>query len=52
MCIRDRFLTNQKFTTKSTKSAVCGDGIIETGEQCDDGNLNNGDGCTLSLIHI
>ena len=46
--IIEKFLTNQKFTTKSTKSAVCGDGIIETGEQCDDGNLNNGDGCTNS----
>ncbi|HEX8794881.1 MAG TPA: hypothetical protein VF765_28235 [Polyangiaceae bacterium] len=24
---------------------VCGDGILETGEQCDDGNLVNLDGC-------
>ncbi len=27
------------------KAAVCGDGIIEAGEQCDDGNLFDLDGC-------
>ena len=27
---------------------VCGNGIIETGEQCDDGNIANGDGCSSS----
>jgi cysteine-rich repeat protein len=25
---------------------VCGNSILETGEQCDDGNLVNGDGCS------
>jgi cysteine-rich repeat protein len=25
---------------------VCGDGIVETGEQCDDGNRVSGDGCS------
>jgi cysteine-rich repeat protein len=25
--------------------ANCGNGAVETGEQCDDGNANNGDGC-------
>jgi cysteine-rich repeat protein len=25
---------------------VCGNGLIEAGEQCDDGNLTNGDGCS------
>ena len=24
----------------------CGDGIVQTGEFCDDGNLDDGDGCT------
>jgi cysteine-rich repeat protein len=24
---------------------VCGDGLLDTGEECDDGNSNNGDGC-------
>lgn len=27
-------------------SAVCGNSIVETGEQCDDGNTNNGDCCS------
>src|SRR5262249_28153409 len=27
-------------------SAVCGDGIMQPGEQCDDGNLSSGDFCT------
>jgi len=26
--------------------AVCGDGVLEAGEQCDDGNTANGDGCS------
>lgn len=26
--------------------AVCGNSIVETGEQCDDGNTDNGDGCS------
>jgi len=25
---------------------ICGNNIVETGEQCDDGNLINGDGCS------
>lgn len=27
---------------------TCGNGIVEDGEQCDDGNLANGDGCNAS----
>jgi cysteine-rich repeat protein len=27
-------------------SCLCGNGIIDAGEQCDDGNLNNFDGCS------
>lgn len=29
---------------------VCGNGIKEAGEQCDDGNANDADGCTLECI--
>lgn len=28
------------------RAAVCGDGILDDGEQCDDGNLIDGDGCS------
>jgi len=27
-------------------ASVCGNNILETGEQCDDGNTDNGDGCS------
>lgn len=27
---------------------VCGNGVLEPGEQCDDGNTNNNDGCSVS----
>jgi cysteine-rich repeat protein len=27
-------------------SSVCGNGVLESGEQCDDGNLIDGDGCS------
>ncbi|MCD6109480.1 DUF4215 domain-containing protein, partial [bacterium] len=29
-------------------TSVCGNGILEAGEQCDDGNKTNGDGCNSS----
>jgi cysteine-rich repeat protein len=29
-------------------SAACGDGVTEPGEQCDDGNVINGDGCSAT----
>ena len=29
---------------------VCGDGIIDPGEECDDGNNMNGDGCTAACL--
>ena len=31
-----------------TMTAVCGDGVIEPPEQCDDGNTKSGDGCSAS----
>ena len=27
--------------------AICGDGELEVGEECDDGNLLDGDGCSM-----
>jgi cysteine-rich repeat protein len=29
-------------------AAVCGDGVVEPGEQCDDGNATSGDGCSAT----
>lgn len=34
--------------TPSVQNPVCGNGVIESGEQCDDWNKNNGDGCSSS----
>jgi len=31
---------------KSSTGAVCGDGVVEGSEACDDGNTINGDGCS------
>jgi cysteine-rich repeat protein len=30
------------------KAATCGDGIVDTGEQCDDSNTVSGDGCSAT----
>ena len=32
------------------KAAVCGDGVLDPGEQCDDGNLVAGDGCSPTCM--
>jgi cysteine-rich repeat protein len=32
------------------QAAICGNGVIESGEECDDGNLENGDGCSAECI--
>ncbi len=34
------------FGRSSHADGVCGDGAIDSPEQCDDGNLSNGDGCS------
>lgn len=31
-------------------ASICGNGVIETGEQCDDGNMINGDGCANNCM--
>ena len=30
---------------ESTAYAVCGNGVLDSGEACEDGNTTNGDGC-------
>ena len=32
----------------ATPSPVCGNGTVEAGEQCDDGNTTGGDGCSAT----
>jgi cysteine-rich repeat protein len=36
------------FASPSANAAVCGDSEPDMGEQCDDGNLVNGDGCSAT----
>lgn len=33
-------------STDASSGAICGDGVIGTGEECDDGNTQNNDGCS------
>ncbi|HAI98545.1 TPA: hypothetical protein DCL30_03325 [Candidatus Peribacteria bacterium] len=34
------------------KKPLCGDGIIDIGEECDDGNVKSGDGCSEKCILV
>ncbi|MDC0723691.1 DUF4215 domain-containing protein [Nannocystis bainbridge] len=45
-------LTSTSSTTEATTDTepVCGDGVVEGGEQCDDGNDVEGDGCEPSCV--
>lgn len=36
--------------TSNEAVAVCGDSVLESGEECDDGNLADGDGCSSACI--
>ena len=38
--------TVARTTTTSTTLSLCGNGAIDGSEECDDGNANDGDGCT------
>jgi cysteine-rich repeat protein len=35
-------------TSSSGNNGVCGDGTVDDGEQCDDGNTTSGDGCSAT----
>ena len=39
---------DMQFIIAGKLEAICGDGIIEQGEQCDDGNTQSGDGCSAT----
>ena len=36
--------------TRTTTPPVCGNGVVETNETCDDGNTTAGDGCSVSCV--
>jgi cysteine-rich repeat protein len=42
------FAAAENVTVSATVPAICGNGIMEGSEQCDDGNTSNGDGCSSS----
>jgi len=40
------FLFLAACTSSSSNNGECGDGVVDSNEQCDDGNVANGDGCS------
>ncbi len=47
--IVDEFRLTQA-ETEPTPDPLCGNGEVEQGEMCDDGNLTNGDGCSAICV--
>ncbi len=49
--IFDRELTSPELTDLFNGNIeICGNGVIEVGEQCDDGDRNDGDGCSAACL--
>ena len=46
------WLSNKKVQANKLSTSVCGNGIIEPGEVCDDGNLVNNDRCDNTCTRI
>jgi len=42
--------SDEQPTTPPTDSGYCGDNTVQPGEECDDGNLIDGDGCDATCI--
>lgn len=42
--------TNQTSNLVTPAEFICGNGIIEGEEECDDGNIDNGDGCSAQCL--
>ena len=40
-----------QFNTSGCSTAVCGNGVLDAGETCDDGNATAGDGCTSCAVN-
>jgi fibro-slime domain-containing protein len=50
--LTDAGLAGDAGCTPPPKPVVCGDGFIDVGEACDDGNQTGGDGCALDCLII
>jgi cysteine-rich repeat protein len=49
--VGDVMRTNAEYQAcLAPKSPACGDGVVDPGEECDDGNLNGGDCCSSSCL--
>ncbi len=46
----DRDRVRVYYETDELCRSVCGNGLVEAGEQCDDGNRNDGDGCNAVCV--
>ena len=43
-------MTEDPVMDDGTTEPVCGDGVVDTGEECDDGNTDDGDGCDSTCL--
>ncbi len=50
-CSLDTDCTYAASTCDADSSSCCGDGDLDTGEECDDNNSTNGDGCSSSCLN-
>jgi len=46
--VHNRSKTDNFKVRATSENPVCGDGHVDAGEQCDDGNTTNGDGCSAT----
>jgi cysteine-rich repeat protein len=47
-CVGDCVVDIPDACTGDCRKPICGDGVLDAGEECDDGNTGDGDGCSAS----
>ncbi|MBU1938297.1 hypothetical protein KKA04_01045 [Patescibacteria group bacterium] len=47
-CVNCLIVTTSCYNCGGGGGSICGDGVRDASEQCDDGNKKNGDGCSVS----